>query len=161
MTTREVHERRLAGLLRDVDFSRRYYEYCDAHPREASAFALSPEDQRRLIAASGLGFDYDSAHRFYGHREGEESRRMQLNVSFDDRYVEFGLSFHTSGGVIGGPFHVLARDVELLVHGPEWERDPRYPRTRFTSPEEAERAMALGLELYRDARTAILGASWE
>jgi hypothetical protein len=161
VNTREMHERRLAGLLRDIDFSRRYYEYCDAHPLEAAAFALPPEEQARLIAASGLGFEYHSGERFFGHREGQESRRMQLNVSFDDRYVEFGLSFHTSGGVIGGPFHLLAERVEQLVHGPEWEYDPRYPRLRFTSLEDAERAMALGLELYGDSRTAILGESWE
>jgi hypothetical protein len=160
MKTREVHERRLAELLRDIDFSRRYYEYCDAHPLQVAAFALSPEEQRRLIAGSGLDFEYDSGERFFGHREGEASHRMQLNVSFGERYVEFGLSFHTSDGVIGGPFHVLAEDVELLVHGPGWDRDPRYPRLRFTSFEEAEPAMALGLGLYRDARAAILGEPW-
>jgi hypothetical protein len=161
MKTREMHERRLAELLCDIDFSRRYYEYCDAHPLKVAAFALSPEEQRRLIAGSGLGFEYDSGERFFGHREGKESHRMQLNVSFGERYVELGLSFDTSDGVIGGPFHVLAEDVERLVHGPEWDRNPRYPRLRFTSLEEAERAMALGLELYRDARTPILGEPWE
>jgi hypothetical protein len=161
MKTRKDHEQRLAELLRDIDFSGRYYGYCDQHPLKAAKFALSPAEQRRLIASTGLDFEYDSRERFFGHREGNESRRVQLNISFDDRYVELGLSFSTGAGVIGGPFHVLAEKVERLVHGPDWDRDPRYPRLRFTSNEEAEHAVSLGLELYRDARARILGESWE
>jgi hypothetical protein len=161
MKTCENHERRLSELLRDIDFSGRYYAYCDAHPLEEATFALSPAEQRRLIASTGLDFKYNARDRFFAHIEGNEARRLQLNISFEDRYVELGLSFRTGAGVIGGPFHVLAHNVERLLHGPDLKREPRHPRLRFTSTDDADQAFELGLDLYRDARTQILGESWE
>jgi hypothetical protein len=159
--TREDHERRLAELLNGIDFSGRYYAQCDAHPLTASPFVLSLEEQRRLVAGTGLEFDYDARERFFGHREQDPPHRIQLNIVFGERYVEPGLSFRTGAGVIGGPFHVLAHDAETLARGPGWEREPRYPRLRFVSTDEAERQFAFGIELFRDARPLILAEDWE
>jgi hypothetical protein len=161
MKTREDHERRLAELLSGIDFSGRYYAQCDTRPLTASTYALSPAEQQRLIASSGLEFDYDARESFFGHREEAQPHLIQLNIIFGERYVEPGLSFSTGAGVIGGPFHVLAGDAEAFVHGPEWDRDPRYPRLRFISTDEAERQFAFGIELFRDTRPLILSESWE
>lgn len=161
MKTREDHERRLAELLSDMDFSDRYYTQCDTRPLTASTYVLSPEEQRRLIASTGLEFAYDSRERFFGHREEAPPHRIRLNIIFGERYVEPVLAFSTGAGVIGGPFHVLARRTEAFVRGPELDRDPRYPRLRFISTDEAERQFAFAIELFRDTRPVILGESWE
>lgn len=161
MKTREDHQRRLAELLHGIDFSGRYYAQCDAHPLTASTFALPFAEQRRLVESTGLDFRYDSRERFFGHREAAPPHLIQLNVIFDDRYVEPGLSFRTGAGVIGGPYHVLAREVEHVAKGPHLDRDPRYPRLRFVTTEEAERQFAFGMALFRESRPLILGESWE
>src|SRR5690606_7366449 len=106
-------------------------------------FALSSEEQRRLIASTGLGFEYEPRERFFAHVDEAEPQRVQLNVIFEARHLEPVLSLRTGAGGIGGPYHVLARAVERLVRGPDVKRDPRYPRLRFYSDEEAEQALAL------------------
>lgn len=158
-TGKSALEAKLVALLARIDFARRYYAFCDQHADRTPDRSLKRADCERLLKTTGLAFKYESRERFFSYREPGSTLDLVLNVALAHG-LELILTFRTPTGTLGGPFHVLAAEVAQLSE-PGVAHDPPYPRLPYHDLEDLREALALGLDLYQEARAQIVAERWD
>jgi hypothetical protein len=96
---------------------------------------------------------------FFGHVEQQDSLRVGLNVSFSHSQVELILVVAIDGVHVGAPMTLLARSV-AEQRDPAFEYRPRAPRVRVTNHDELAGAVRFAMDLFEDARAAIVAHDW-
>lgn len=142
MTESELLER-----LAELDFSERYYAYCDAHTRADSEIPRAEQEQ--ALAATGLDFRYDAREKFFAHREETEHGPLAFHLAFSRSSLEAIVALGPRGQVVGGPYHLLAAKLAPS------SRDPAYPRLPFHDSATLAEAVAFATTLFRELRASL------
>jgi hypothetical protein len=146
----------LLDLLDELDFSARYYTFCDRYRAPAGDPGLTRADHTAALSASGLEFSYQSREKFFRHREQAARGLLTFNLAFGRSSLEGILTVAVGDNVLGGPFHSLASELATRKD-PGFTREPAYPRMPFHDRESLAQAVTFAAGLYGEL-VKLLGA---
>ncbi|MBI4940025.1 MAG: hypothetical protein HY830_04695 [Actinobacteria bacterium] len=137
----------LLDLLDEIDFSARYYTFCDRDRALASDPGLTRADHAAALSASGLEFGYRSREKFFRHREHTARGQVTFNLAFGRSSLEGILTVAVGDDVLGGPFHSMAAELATRKDS-GFTREPAYPRMPFHDRESLSQAVTFAAGLY-------------
>jgi hypothetical protein len=161
MAERAEHHAKLVELLAGIDFGKRYYAFYEQARQVGRMPGLTREDVQAVISGARLTFKYNKREDFFDHNERHDRLEVGLNVAVAYSTVELIFKLKTEVGHVGGPFPLLARQVERLSD-PNFSYTPGSPKLPFSNLDELQAAVDFGVGLYEDARRTVLAYNgWE
>jgi hypothetical protein len=152
----ELRER-FIGALMNMELDVRYYAFFEAH-RSAlgKMMRLQPGVVISALEAEGMPARHHRRERFYSHAKqlGEIAAVLKMSVSHS--LLELIMHLHGPGGILGGPVHVLAKEVGEF-RDPGFRPVPAYPKLPFSSERELAEAIGFTSRLFADFQQAVLG----
>jgi len=155
MAEEEQYEKALLLILSDIEFARRYYDYCAATAEKELRSTVQREHLTALLLRTGLSFRYFKGENFYRHTEtGPWYIAIYLHFAFVLSHVEIQLYVRTDAGFVGNPFARLARETMQLTN-PDFISSPPSPSPRYGNIEELSEIVRFGIEIFREVKRAI------
>jgi hypothetical protein len=151
----ELLSAKVVQLMAGVDFDKRYYAYFEACRHRPSESMLCKVDFSAAMGAAQWPFRYSRSEDFFHYFEERDGIGTGLNVAFTHGDMELILVVTVSGMHVGGTFHGLAHDIAER-RDPNFAYNPPYPRIPLTNHDELADAVRFAVELFDDARTAIV-----
>lgn len=152
------HHRRLLTLLRDLDFARRWFDFCAAtrlEPLPESSDPLPASEVATALGSLGRTVRYHTREQFYAIREPNVVGELGLNLALSSVTAEYILVLKVPEGHIGSTFAELMRKAEKRF-GPPLPPDPPYPDPWFRDSAELRQVLTTGFRIYDEIATAVL-----
>lgn len=143
----------LLETLTRVDFSFRYYEFCDEHSAPKSGWVPTRAELEKTLASTSLSFSYDERERFFNHVEPLGMREISLRVAFPAG-LEMLLYIDTEHGYIGGPYAMLARQAAQMAD-PSFSHSPPYPKLPAADLNQLAEGVRFGVSLFDRIKKAL------